>query len=821
MNVKYDENTNTLHLTVRSLTDLVCRSGDIGGGGRVTAEDGKLTHKRLADGSTDCLIEESLEHEFTVNGVRYVLSGRADGIYVADSGGTDIIEEIKTVSGSFYGGSDRIPAAHIAQGVLYAFMWCKREDRRGAIVRITYAPKGEGRQRSFECGFTLDELEAQTMELMRKYSRWAELFIRRRCCLGEEIGKLKFPYPDVRDGQRDFMAAVVKAARLGRRVLIEAPTGIGKTMASVFPSLKSLGTGYVDRIFYLTQKSSTAEAAEAATTLLLKKLPSCRAVTVLARDRICPFGSQLYPGASCTPDFCPRAAGHYGRVVEALYELIAHTGKEKHITSADIAAVAERYNVCPYELSLEAAELSEVIVCDCNYIFDPKVYFRRFFDTDEENEHKTEKYLYLCDEAHNLIDRASEMYSASIRLSTVRKLVSFFKDKDAEISAALAAVMDEMMKMRELASETITEDREGNEIGYAIESEPFASLVKAVDGAAELCGRFLRAIRREREAPESLKRELRRLALEYGELSDFALSAEHFDKRHIAFAEIFEGDIKCSHICLDPSAHLDRSLSRARAAVFFSATLEPPDYFCSMLGLGKDAETLELSSPYDSDNLAVLIADKISTRLADRETTALAIVSMIYTVAKAKTGNYICYLPSYKYQKLVYDTFRAMYGDDEAELIVQSNIKKEHEREEFLSHFTPDPERSRIGFCVLGGIFSEGVDLPGDRLSGVVIVGVGLSGISAESNLRRDHFDRICERGHEFAYMFPGMNKVLQAAGRVIRGENDRGVVLLIDDRFGGGDYRALFPSHWDKMRVIGDEKSLRRVLSDFWAREK
>ncbi len=819
--MKYDENTNTLYLTVRSLTDLVCRSGDIGGGGRVTAEDGKLTHKRLADGSTECLIEEPLEHEFSVKGVRYVLSGRADGIYVSDTDGGDIIEEIKTVSGSFYGGADRMPAAHVAQGVLYAYMWCKREGRRGATVRITYAPKGEGRQRSFECPFTLPELEAETAGLLRQYARWAELFLLRRQSLSDEIGKLKFPYPDVREGQRDFMAAVVKAARLGKRALIEAPTGIGKTMASVFPSLKSLGAGYVDRIFYLTQKSSTAEAAEAATSLLLKRLPSCRAVTVLARDRICPSGGQLYPGASCSPELCPRAAGHYGRVGDALYELIAHTGKGEHITSAHISAAAEKYNVCPYELSLDAAELADLIVCDCNYVFDPKVYFRRFFDKDEENEHKTEKYIYLCDEAHNLVDRASEMYSASLKLSTVRSLISFFGDTDAEISAALAAVADEISKMRERAAETVTEDKDGNEMGYAIESEPFASLAKAADLAAELCGKFLRALRREREAPESMKRQLRTLAAGFGELSDFASSQEYFDKRHVAFAEIFGGDIKCSHICLDPSAHLSASLARAKAAVFFSATLEPPDYFCSMLGLGKDAETLELPSPYDSGNLAVLVADKISTRLADREATASSIAAMIYTVAKAKTGNYICYLPSYKYQKLVCDTFRAMYGDGEAELILQQNIKKEQEREEFLSRFTPNPARSRIGFCVLGGIFSEGVDLPGDRLSGVVIVGVGLSQISAVSNLRRDYFDRICERGHEFAYMFPGMNKVLQAAGRVIRGEHDRGVVLLIDDRFGGGDYGALFPSHWERMRLVGDERSLGRVLSDFWAREK
>lgn len=819
MTVRYDEKSNTVSLTVRALTDFLCRGGDIGGGRGVSAEDGKLTHKRVADGSGDgFMIEVPLEYEYAYNGIKYRLSGRADGICPGDGVTADIIEEVKTVPTYFYGGADRIPAAHIAQGVLYAFMWCQRERRDRATVRITYAPKGDGRERSFECPLSFAELRTQAEELFYRYARWAELNIERARNCAAEIGALRFPYADVRDGQRDFMAGVVRAARLGRRALIEAPTGIGKTMASLYPSVKSLGAGYVDRIFYLTQKSSTAESAESAMKILNKSLPSQRSISILARDRICPVGGRLYPGGSCTPELCPRAAGHYDRVLGALGELIFKVGRGHHITSGDVAAVAEKYNVCPYELSLDAAEMCDVIVCDCNYVFDPKVYFRRFFDTDDENEHKTEKYMYLCDEAHNLVDRACGMYSSSIRLSTVSRLLTLLDGVDGEIVDALAAVRDEILKMKTLAAETLTEDANGNASGYVIESAPFASLCRTAKDASELCGKLLRAARRDGAETDEARRNLAVLSEGYTELSDFADSAEHFDKRHVAFAEISGGDIKCSHLCLDASAHIAKSLSRAKSAVFFSATLQPHDYFRRVLGIEQNCDTLELPSPYDERNLCVLAADKISTRLSDREASAPEIASMVHTVITAKTGNYICYLPSYKYLRLISDAFSAMYGGDDVEIIDQSRSMTERERERFLQRFTPNPDRSRIGFCVLGGLFSEGVDLPGDRLSGAIVVGVGLPQISSELNLRSEHFERICERGVEFAYMFPGMNKVLQASGRVIRGEDDRGVVLLIDDRFGTKDYRALFPDHWKTMRYIGDNRSLASVLSDFWS---
>ncbi len=815
--IKYDHETNTVHLTVRELTDTVCRGGDLGGGYGLSARDGELVHKRVADASGfSTLTEVPLELEFELDGIKYILSGRADLIHT--DGDTDVIEEIKTVYGTFYGGADRIPASHISQGMLYAYMWCRSEGKSSAAVRITYEPKNEGKSRSFECAFDAAELGVEVSCLLSRYAKWAKYKLLREKNLKNELLRLKFPYSDVREGQRDFMTAVVRAARLGRRALIEAPTGTGKTAASLYPAFKALGAGYVDRVFYLTQKSSTAEAAERALDVFLPSIPSARSVTVLARDRICPYGkNSLYPGSYCSADFCPRAKGHFDRADGAISELIIKLGMERHITPSAIAEIAEKHSVCPYELSLDVSELSDVIVCDCNYVFDPRVYFRRYFSDGEENTHKGERYLFLCDEAHNLVDRANAMYSAALKLSTVETLISLTEGADPELTSALTALRDAVRGLRALASDNITEAADGTESGYAIASEPQTALCGIASDASALCGRLLREFRRERGVDEQKRRMYKKISFAYTELCDFAASADAFNKHHITFVEVHGGDIQCRHICLDPSAHIDASLSRARASVLFSATLQPPDYFMYSLGIEKKGEALELPSPYEKKNLCLMAADRISTRLADREASAGEIVELVSALAEARTGNYICYLPSYKYLMLISDAFAPVAARKGFEVTVQKKNMTESEREEFLSRFTDCPKRSHIGFCVLGGLFSEGVDLPGDRLSGVAIVGVGLPQISSELNLRRDHFDGICERGHEFAYMFPGMNKVLQAAGRVIRGEDDRGVVLLIDDRFGAPDYRALFPDHWSHLRFIGDIRSEKKILSDFW----
>ncbi len=812
MKIDFDRETKTVTVPVRVLVDFVCRGGDIGGRSGVSAAEGSSAHKNAEDGSFGAMTEVPLECDFAHGGITYRLVGRADMIIPGDP---DTIEELKTTASTFVGGTGNIPEAHIAQGVLYASMWCRGTGASSAAVRVTYVPKKNGRRRSFECVFSAQELMAEAGALIARYARWAELEIRRGSERGSAVKAIRFPFGKPREGQVEFMEAVIRAARRRGRALIQAPTGTGKTMAALYPAIKSLGVGYTDRIFYLTPKTSTRLAAEEAAGLLMASCHPLRSVTILAKERVCPNGERLRAGEVCSAESCEFARGHYDRVGEALWELIGKLGEGRHIGAEDIMSMAGKHRVCPYELSLDAADLCDIIICDYNYVFDPRVFLRRFFDDAAYNEHKGERYMLLCDEAHNLVDRAREMFSATLSRSEVEAALSF-AEKESELHDALSSVLDEMKKLHALCPD-VTRGEDGSESGCYVGREPFAALASVAAKAADECGREAFFLRRSENVDEAKR--ARSLSSLRRSLSDFAASADGFDKRHTSYIELSGGDLRVSHLCLDASAHLAGRLGRASSTVMFSATLEPPDYFARVLGLG-DCDTVELPSPYAEDNLCLLAADKISTRMGDREATAVDIAAMVYAVAMAKTGNYICYLPSYKYLETVADVFRRRYASGEVDVVVQEKRMTERERERFLSSFTSSPARSRVGFAVLGGVFSEGVDLPGDRLSGVVIVGVGLPGLSSETNLLRDYYERVCERGYEFAYVFPGMNKVLQAAGRVIRGEHDRGVVLLIDDRFATRDYTSLFPSHWRGMRYVGDLRSLGGALRAFWGSE-
>jgi len=813
----YDAKENAINITVRGLVDFLYRGGDIDlrfGSEFVTAEEGRRTHRSTEDDTNDNYIAEvPLFCEIEYGGIKYRLSGCADGIERGGENTYDTIEEIKTVVRPFFGGAERIPPAHVAQGVIYAYMWCLQSGGESAAVRITYAPKNGGRLRSFVCLFSFSELEARTRGAVALYARWAQYYIAREKSLQSEIKSLRFPYGNIREGQTDFMTAVMRAARLKRRVLIQAPTGTGKTMASLYPAVKAIGAGLVDRIFYMTAKTPARIAAEDASSILLSKSPSLRGITITARERICPHGGFSISGLAgvrCNPDACQFAKGHYDRAHAALFELITKTGVKCHLTASVISECAARHKVCPYELSLDASEMCDIIICDYNYVFDPRVYMRRHFDKNEDN--AALRYIFLCDEAHNLPDRVREMYSASLSLTDAETLLSVLPP-DADAARAVAvSLVDALRALIPLCSDNVTLDSEGYKRGYYISPEPIQELTLAVKEAHTTAEYYLRRSWRSGISDPA------RIVAALEPIARFVSILRCYDRRHTTFVELSGDDVACRLICLDASAHLNERFSRATATVLFSATLEPPDYFLRVLGCD-GADTLELPSPYDPENVCIVAADKISTRLQDREASAMSIAEMIYAVAKAKTGNYIVYTPSYNYMTTLLDIFKHRYPD--METFSQSRRMTEEQKENFLAKFTPTPAQTKVGFCVLGGIFSEGVDLPGERLSGVVIVGVGLPQITAEGNLLRDYYEGVCERGHEFAYMFPGMNNVLQAAGRVIRSENDRGVILLIDDRFSQPEYKALFPSHWRNLRYVGDIRALRLILRDFWAGAK
>jgi len=606
-----------------------------------------------------------------------------------------------------------------------------------------------------------------------------------------------FPYPAVREGQRELMELTYSVLRRGERLFACAPTGTGKTMSVLYPAVRALGAGICDKVFYLTPKGTAAAAAADAVCKLCETGAPVRAVILSAKEKICPAGRMCRQGAAC--GFSPNAPSREdGAARELLAAGIPAVGEDA------LLSAARKWQVCPYELSLRYSTYCDVIIGDYNYLFDPRVALHRYFD-------RHGSYAFLIDEAHNLVERARAAYSAALTLEQI--------DRALKITAGLAEPYHALETLRAvflsrmqtaLHGETRT-DQKGVRRAFASGTElPGDVYHNACIVSYALAAVPLHTLPRERAE------ELRSLRRDWQTTTDrFGL----FGEGMCVFYEREGSRLSLRTVCLDPSRILSDRLSRGNSAVFFSATLTPADYYRDVLGGDRNSRTVEVESPFDRDNLCVAVMDKISTRYLQREDTVRAVVRAILTAVRAKPGNYLVFCPSYSYMMQLSDAFHRAIPN--LPILVQERQMDAAARAAFLAAFDAHPKQALVGFCVMGGIYSEGVDLVGKRLIGAVIVGVGLPGLSNEREAVRAYFDERRESGREYAYVYPGMNRVLQAAGRVIRTESDRGIVLLIDDRFGSPEYRHLIPEHWRGLHYVGDQTSLTRLLTAFWSGEK
>jgi Rad3-related DNA helicase len=498
---------------------------------------------------------------------------------------------------------------------------------------------------------------------------------------------------------------------------------------------------------------------------------------------------------------CPYAAGYYDRAPDAVYELLT-TGRGYSRTR--IAEIAAKYKVCPYELSLDVSEHCDVIIGDYNYVFDPMVYLRRYFAPSEAIGGKS---VFLIDEAHNMADRARDMYSAELRCTPLEALASLLDERDARTVDALDGVAALMRGMRVHCRDNLTRDDDGNDRGFYLSRSPLTQFNEKISALYAVLDRWLQEHREDDLAPRFAE-------ISYA-IKEYLCILEHYDDRYLSYVLLEGGEVTVRLYCLDPSYVLDVALSRGSAAVLFSATLTPLSYFMDLLGGRDGAKHLSLSSPYERDNLGLFAVESISTRYEHRAMSAEEIARCIAATASGKRGNYMVYFPSYQYMEVVLRAFRARYP--RVTTIVQKKGMYGRERDEFLEAFKADRGVLRVGFCVLGGSFSEGVDLPGDRLIGSIIVGVGLQGLSNEGNILQEYYQNKTEMGYEYAYLYPGMNRVLQAAGRVIRRDEDVGVVVLIDDRYATPAYTELFPPHWRHIQYAGCAENLAEMVREFW----
>ena len=782
-------------LSVRRLVEFLLRTGSIDNRftGFDRANEGARLHRKLqkeaARQHPDYRAEVPLKETLTCAGVTYTLDGRADGIYTQD--GVTVIEEIKTTACP----SDRLTEDHApehwGQGQVYAAIWARQNGLDAVRVELTYYQVDEELTLRFARDYTAAELEAILTDLLTRYAPWARRAAERQAASRAALARLAFPFPDYRPGQRAMMSRVWQTCQTGGRLLCQAPTGIGKTMSVLFPALKALGGGVGGPVFYLTARGTTRAAAEDALDRLRRSAPGLPlySVTLTAKDKIC-----LCDTHTCTPDACPYADGYYARCKQALWAALDdETGA---LNAEALQRYARLYTVCPFELGLDLSLWSDVIIGDYNYLFDPVVRLQRFFE-------KRGDYLFLLDEAHNLPDRAREMHSATLVKSAFWEARKRLGQPRSRLKTALGKVNDRFVAWRRQC-EQVAGERFGKTVFQPQRDEEFDRLL------TRLC-EPLEAWLDEHRDPDETHAALLQL---YFDVRAWLRVADTFDDHFVLQLSAYGSEVRATQLCLDPSAFLQADFSLGRAAVLFSATLGPAAYYKDLCGL-PDAEAVALRSPFDPDHLALVCPRRVSTRYKDRARSLETVAACLAAMVRARCGNYLAFFPSYAYLRQVYEVFRAACPD--LDTVCQTAEMDEAARAAFLDRFTPDPSEPLLGFAVLGGVFGEGVDLVGDRLIGVAIVGPGLPQVGPRQEQLRDYFESTRGSGFDYAYRYPGMNKVLQAAGRVIRTPQDRGVVLLIDDRFTQPEYRRLMPPHWSGLRTVDTPEQLAAALEAFW----
>lgn len=769
----------TNRVSVKQLVEFVLRKGSIDQRHRSehTALEGARIHRKLQkEAGPDYQKEVKLAKTVLLNGKELILEGRADGIITEAEG--IVIDEIKTSEPAF---EDLLPEQvdlFWYQAMVYGHLYAEAEGLSDITIQLTYFQTTEEKITRQRRHYQAAELAVFFQDTLDKYEEWLIFQQEWRKIRNQSMQSLTFPYDEYRKGQRELAVAAYKTILTERKLFVEAPTGTGKTISTMFPAVKAMGEEQFERFFYLTAKTITRQVAEDAAEALARRGMRMKSVTLTAKDKICFMDERI-----CTPDYCPYANGYYDRLNEGLWDLLHH---EDQFTRPVIETYARKHQLCPFELSLDVSLWCDAIVGDYNYLFDPTVYLRRFFE--EENKEN----VFLIDEVHNLVDRSRNMYSASLNKSLFLQVKKVMKDYP-KITRSLNKINQVFLQMRDVLAEK----------DFIRQKEPVTSLVDAVYRFTEKANEWLA------EYPEAPQQE-EMLGL-YFECLNYVKISELYDDHYVTYIEKTSYDLIIKQFCIDPSYLLAQSLNKGKAAILFSASLSPISYYQDILGGGTEALGYRLSSPFPPEHQLVLV-EGIKTTYHYRQQNIPQIVASLEALVTAKKGNYLFFFPSYRFMDEVYEVFSAQ---SDARILLQDTKMNEEERENFLAQFQAEPTETTIGFCVLGGIFSEGIDLRGTRLIGTAIVSVGLPQISEEQNLIKEYYDES-RQGFQYAYQIPGMNKVLQAAGRVIRDTQDQGVVLLLDERFLSPNYRQYLPPHWQLQPVKGATE-IQQQARHFW----
>lgn len=774
-----------IRISVRSLVEFILREGDIDN--RVSGSmekdamllGGKIHRKIQSRMGTNYTAEVPLKIQMPCDGFVLQIEGRADGVLKDD--GKVLIDEIKGILRSLEHLEAPVPV-HLAQAKCYAYIYAVQNSLKCIDVQMTYCQMETEEIRRFCQEFEFQELQTWFQDLVTQYEKWAKFEIEWRNVRNDSIRQIEFPFP-YREGQRDLVVSVYRTILRKKKLFIQAPTGVGKTMATVFPAVRAVGEGLGEKIFYLTAKTITRTVAEQAFSLLKEKGLLYKTITLTAKEKIC-----FCEEAECNPDACPYAKGHFDRVNDAVFDLITHSGDWSREV---LEEQAKKYMVCPFEMSLDVSNWADAVICDYNYAFDPQAHLKRFFSESGKGE-----YLFLIDEAHNLVERGREMYSASLYkedLLEVRKLV---KAEDPKLAKGLSECNQQFLELKR-------------------ECEHY-QILKSVSHIALKLMNVLSKLEDYLEECKDAEKKKRVLDF-YFAVRSFLNIHDIMDENYVIFSEMMEdGRFQIKLFCVNPAVNLQNYLEQGNSTIFFSATLLPVHYYKKLLSVEKDDYAVYAHSSFPQENKFLFIGTDVSTRYTRRgESTYQRFARYIAVMAEQKKGNYMAFFPSYRFLEEVHTCFLECV-DHEVDSICQVSYMDEEQREEFLEEFEQEREKSLVAFCVMGGIFSEGIDLTDDKLIGAVIAGTGLPQVCTEREILKQYFNAADMDGFDYAYLYPGMNKVLQSAGRVIRTESDRGVILLLDDRFRAMRYREVFPREWQQYQ-LGSVKNLEQEIRTFW----
>lgn len=786
-----DENLPVIRISVRNLVEFILREGDIDnrtGGGQdpENMQMGSRIHRKIQrQMGSDYQAEVPLKTEIVCDGFTLKIEGRADGLIHTKE--QVMVDEIKGVLREL----DRVqePAGiHLAQAKCYASMVAEQEGVDEIGVQMTYCQMETEEVKRFQYSYQSNELKVWFDEVIRQYKKWAKFQIEWRKARNASIKGIEFPFP-YRKGQRDLAVSVYRTILRKKKLFIQAPTGVGKTISTVFPAVKAVGEELGEKIFYLTAKTITRTVAEQAFETLREQNLKFKVITLTAKEKIC-----FCEETSCNPDDCPYAKGHFDRVNDAVYELLM---QEDVMSREVLEAQARKHKVCPFEMALDVSTWGDGVICDYNYVFDPDARLRRFFAEDGAG-----GYLFLIDEAHNLVERGRQMYSAELCKEDFLAVKKLVKGEAPRFAKRLEACNKILLAMKK-------------------ECENY----KVLDNISHFGIQLMNVLSEtDRYLEECVDKEVRETVLDfYFQVRSFLNIYDGLDENYVIYTEYQEnGRFVLKLFCVNPAANLQKCLDKGNSAVFFSATLLPIQYYKRLLSTEKDNYAVYIDSSFDTKKRLLMNGVDVSTRYTMRSREMYQrYATYIFRVVKAKMGNYLIFFPSYRFMEDVYQEFTQLLASDEEEmeLVIQQKHMDEEERENFLRAFEMGREKSLIGFGVLGGIFSEGIDLTNEKLIGTLIIGTGLPQVCNEREILRSYFDQKGLYGFDYAYRYPGMNKVLQAAGRVIRTEDDRGVILLLDERFQREKGKEIFPKEWadcERCRLDIVEEKIRL----FWEKQ-